>query len=105
MYAFSGEATRGMRLTVGKMEGVLLLVVIVVVVSGRGLYPVKRMTTGRTNQLLLGANGEGQMATGGAGVCGIGPVRRLRTIMTGLWWEGGTDGRWDGIRHTRGRLT
>jgi len=49
MYAFSGEATRGLRLTMGKMAGVLLLVVVVVVVSGRGLYPVKRMTTGRTD--------------------------------------------------------
>ena len=46
MYAFSGEATRGLRLTVGKMSGVLLL--LLVKVSGRGLYPVKRMTTGRT---------------------------------------------------------
>ena len=47
MYAFSGEATRGLRLTVGKMSGVLLL--LLVKVSGRGLYPVKRMTTGRTD--------------------------------------------------------
>ena len=29
MYAFSGEATRGLRLTIGEMAGVLLLLVVV----------------------------------------------------------------------------
>jgi hypothetical protein len=41
------EATRGLRLTVGNMSSGLLL--LLAMVSGRGLYPVKRMTTGRTD--------------------------------------------------------
>jgi hypothetical protein len=59
MYAFSEEATRGLRLTVGKMEGELLL--LVMIVSGRG--PLSSQANDNwTIGLLLGANVKQQMA-------------------------------------------
>jgi hypothetical protein len=95
-YAFSEEATRGLRLTIGKMEGELLL--LVMIVSGRG--PLSSQANDNwTIGLLLGANVKQQMANRRrrGGVCGIGGCKDSLWTRTGkMEWP---------IRHTRGRLT
>jgi hypothetical protein len=83
------------------MEGELLL--LMVTVSGRGALS-SQANDNWTIGLLLGANIKQRWQTGGGGggaVCGIGACKDYCPwTRTGLWWEGGTDGRWNGLSDT-----